>query len=161
MRFPKEGISLEQQATKAYKVSDCFQITLPEEWNVRYPVTLIADPPDHNIQVNVTASRHSKPDRPDIDHYMSRLQENVLRLKDVRYTLEESGSLHIDGHEARRALFSFYDTVGSPETKNYWLIYRVQSDEYAYTINFAGLYDRLATNRPTISQAVSNFKILK
>jgi hypothetical protein len=141
-------------------MSDCFQITLPEELNVRQPVTLIAKSNDHKFQVDVTACQYSKP-KQELDQYMSKLQENVLSLKDVCYSVEESGSLHIDGYEARWVLFSFIDAISSPETKNYWHTYRIQSDEYAYTISFVGDYDNLAADRNIINQIVSNFKILK
>jgi hypothetical protein len=46
---------LDYQVTKTYKMSDCFQIILPEELNVRQPVILIAKSTDHKFQVEVTA----------------------------------------------------------------------------------------------------------
>lgn len=151
---------MEHQVSKTYKMSDCFQISLPEEWNVRQPVTLISNSNDGKLQVNVTAYQYSKP-KQEIDQYMNKLQENILSLKDIRYSVEGRGSLNIDGHEARWVLFSYYDTTSSPETKNYWFTYRIQSDEYAYTISFVGYYDNLSTDQTIINQIVSDFKILK
>jgi hypothetical protein len=155
--FVKRGVIILKyaEAKKDYTIKDCFQITLPEDWNVHYPISLLSHSSDKKSQVSV----HVYPSpKKDIDQYMSDLQKNVESSKDIPSQLEESGSLQIDNRKARWSLFSSQHPDGS---KHYWLLYRAQSSEYCYNINFNGEYNNSETDRKNINDVISNFKILK
>ncbi len=150
-----------------HTVKDCFQITLPEDREVHYPIvqiTLMSHSPDRKFQVRADVRQSPIPQKD--NEYIRRLQKHAVRSKDVPHALEESGSLHIDNQEAQWSLFSFHDTFHEDtdipsKTKKYWLLYHVQTSEKTYSINFHGDYDNLETDRKTIDEIISNFKILK
>jgi hypothetical protein len=81
----------------------------------------------------------------------------VITSKDYPAKLEESGSIQIEIRDAKWSLFS----VDYAEKKNYYFIYFIYSDQYAYLIHCHGLYSNLKTDRKTINEVVANFKMLK
>ncbi len=142
-------------ARKDYKIKDCFQVTLPEDWKVRDPISLTSHSANGELRISFIAV--PLPVRKTIDQWVSEQQNHVTTSKDYPAKLEGSGSIQIGNRDAKWSLFS----VDYDEKKNYFFIYFIYSDQYAYLIHCHGLYSNLEVDRKTIDEVIADFKMLK
>ncbi|WP_094605921.1 hypothetical protein SPSIL_013490 [Sporomusa silvacetica DSM 10669] len=138
-----------------YKINDCFHVSLPKDWKVSIPVSLIAHSSDGRLRISFSAFPF--PAKKTIDQWVSGHQRHVTTSKDCPANLEESGSIQIGSYDAKWSLFS----VDYDDEKNYYLTYYIYSDQYAYIIHCHGLYSNLEADRKTINDVILNFRILK
>lgn len=145
-------------AKKDYTAEDCFQVTLPENWNVNTPISLNSRTPDGELQIWFSAHPLPPIIKKPLDQWVNDYQKSVITSKDRPAKLEESGSLYIDTHEAKWSLFSHEPDDEKP---TYYLHYTIFSNQYVYMIGCHGLYSNLENDRKTINEVISSFKILK
>jgi len=149
-----------------YEVDDSFLVTLPETWDVEardYKTNMInLIFPNHSSSIYIYALPISDiKDFKDLDDLVVRSQKDKVLLYsraglDIR--LQESSSLYIDNHEARRILYSIEEHP--PLKKAYHLEYKCQYNEYIYSFIFDGNYDDLETDQLTINDIIDSFKLL-
>lgn len=145
-------------ARKDYTANNCFQVTLPENWNVHTPISLDSRTPDGEFAMWFCAKSLPSVIKKTLDQWISAYRKNVTTSKDHPATLEESGSVNIDNHEAQWSLFS-HELDGNKH--NYYLSYTIFSNQYVYMIGCQGLYSNLEKDRKTINEVISSFKILE
>ncbi|AIF51822.1 hypothetical protein [Pelosinus sp. UFO1] len=156
--FAQKGIT--------YEVDDSFIVTFPETWEVKerdYKISFInLILPNHSSSVYIYALPISNiKDFKSLDDMVVRSEKDKVLLYsrsglDIR--LQESSSLYIDNHEARRILYSIEEHP--PFKKTYHLEYKCQYNEYIYSFIFDGNYDDLETDQLTINDIIDSCKLL-
>lgn len=147
--------TLAQEET-TYNVGNFFTIAFPADWKISNytPVPEIQyGSPYEMPMISVGAYRIPQQN---LDDLMCHIKDMYLTFKENR--IEESGSLYIDGWDARWVLIS---QNSLRQIKYYRHRYVAYSDQYRYEIQTEGKYDNLETDRKAIDKIISSIKILK
>lgn len=140
---------------KEYKIKDCFQLNLSEEWNISNTVSLIAHAPRETSGMSVSC----------LEAKSNKTPENVVAgivkscsEKDSSFKEIERKRVTIDNHEAIKFLFSSQELNG---TTFYGLFYFVYGEDSQYQIYFYGRYEDFEKDLENIDTVIANFRVLK